>query len=154
MLVYERGLYSPPYTSTDSRYQSGYFQDSWTFGRFTLKPGVRFEQQSLIGNQTHYILSHNWAPRLGLIVDPFNNHKTKIDASFGRFFEHVPADISVRALSSQLSITGSVVCGPRAGPAAELVAQQLRAGRKYRIPGRLRIVYRERRPRNRRAVPG
>lgn len=115
VLEYTRGLYSPPYTSTDGRYQGGYFQDSWTFGRITLKPGVRLEQQSLIGNQTHYILTHNWAPRVGLIVDPFNNHKTKIDASWGRFFEKVPSDISVRALSSQLSLTGAWYADPGPG---------------------------------------
>jgi hypothetical protein len=115
VLQYLRGLYSPPYTSTDSRYQGGYFQDSWTFGRFTFKPGVRFEQQSLIGDLTHYDLTHNWAPRLGLIIDPFNDHKTKIDASFGRFFEHVPADISVRALSTQLSALGAWYADPGLG---------------------------------------
>ena len=91
VLSMTRGNLLPPYTSTDTRYQGGYFQDSWTFGRFTFKPGVRFEQQSLIGNQTHYILTHNWAPRLGVIIDPFNDHKTKIDASWGRFFEKVPS---------------------------------------------------------------
>jgi len=115
VLQYLRGLYSPPFTSTDARYQGGYFQDSWTFGRFTFKPGVRLEQQSLIGNLTHYDLTHNWAPRLGLIVDPFNDHKTKIDASFGRFFEKVPSDIAVRALSTQLSITGAWYADPGPG---------------------------------------
>ncbi len=115
VLEYERGLYSPPYTPTDERYQSGYFQDSWTFGRFTFKPGVRLEQQSLIGNLTHYVLTHNWAPRVGVIVDPFNDHKTKIDASWGRFFEKVPSDISVRALSSQLSLTGAWYADPGPG---------------------------------------
>ena len=115
VLEYSRGLYSPPYTSTDTRYNSGYIQDSWTFGRFTFKPGVRLEQQSLIGNLTHYDLTHNWAPRLGLIIDPFNDHKSKIDLSFGRFFEKVPSDIAVRALSSQLSLTGAWYADPGPG---------------------------------------
>lgn len=117
VLEYTRGLYSPPYTSTDTRYDSGYIQDSWTFGRFTFKPGLRLEQQSLIGNLTHYDLTHNWAPRLGLIIDPFNDHKSKIDLSFGRFFEKVPSDIAVRALSSQLSLTGAWYADP--GPGAQ-----------------------------------
>ncbi len=43
----------------------------------------------MLGNQQSYVFGHNWAPRLGLIVDPFNNHKTKIDASFGRFYEKI-----------------------------------------------------------------
>jgi hypothetical protein len=115
VLNFTRGNYSSPVVATDTRYQGGYFQDAWTFGRFTFKPGVRLEQQSLIGVNSHYDLTHNWAPRLGLIVDPFNDHKTKIYASYGRFFEKVPLDISVRALSLQTSITGALYADPGQG---------------------------------------
>ena len=45
VLKFTRGNYSPPNVATDTRYNSGYFQDSWTFGRVTIKPGIRFEQQ-------------------------------------------------------------------------------------------------------------
>ncbi len=117
VLDFTRGNYSSPVIATDTRYQGGYIQDSWTFGRFTFKPGVRFEQQSLIGISSHYDLTHNWAPRLGLIVDPFNDHKTKIYASYGRFFEKVPLDIAVRALSLETSITGALYQDP--GPGAQ-----------------------------------
>lgn len=115
VLNFDRGNYSSPIVATDTRYQAGYFQDAWTFGRFTFKPGVRFEQQSLIGVSSHYTLTHNWAPRLGLIIDPFNDHKTKIDMSYGRFFEKVPLDIAVRALSLELSITGALYADPGPG---------------------------------------
>jgi hypothetical protein len=115
VLNFDRGNYSSPIVATDTRYQAGYFQDAWTFGRFTFKPGVRFEQQSLIGIDSHYTLTHNWAPRLGLIIDPFNDHKTKIDMSYGRFFEKVPLDIAVRALSTELSITGALYADPGPG---------------------------------------
>jgi hypothetical protein len=115
VLNFTRGLYSSPVVSTDTRYQSGYVQDAWTFGRFTFKPGLRFEQQSLIGVSSHYVFTHNWAPRLGFIVDPFNDHKTKIYASYGRFFEKVPLDIAVRALSLQLSLTGALYQDPGPG---------------------------------------
>ncbi len=115
VLVFTRGNYSPPTVATDTRYNSGYFQDSWTFGRFTIKPGVRFEQQNLIGVNNHYDLTHNWAPRIGFIVDPFNDRKTKVYATYGRFFEKVPLDIAVRSLSDETSITGALYADPGLG---------------------------------------
>jgi len=115
VLVDERGNYSPPNVVTDTRYQSGYFQDSWTFGRVTIKPGIRFEQQSLIGLNNHYDLTHNWAPRIGFIADPFNDRKTKVFATWGRFFEKVPLDIAVRSLSDELSVIGAQYTDPGLG---------------------------------------
>ncbi len=117
VLVFARGNYSPPNVATDTRYNSGYFQDSWTFGRLTIKPGVRFEQQSLIGVNNHYDLTHNWAPRIGFVLDPFNDRKTKVYATWGRFFEKVPLDIAVRSLSDETSITGALYADP--GPGAQ-----------------------------------
>ena len=107
VLKVTRGYYSSPAVATDTRYQAGFIQDSWTFGRFTFKPGLRFEQQKLEGNAESYTFGHNWAPRIGLIVDPFNNRKTKLDFSIGRFYEHVPLDIAVRELAVETELTGA-----------------------------------------------
>jgi hypothetical protein len=115
VLVFTRGNYSPPTVATDTRYNSGYFQDSWTFGRLTIKPGIRFEQQELIGLDNHYTFAHNWAPRIGFVLDPFNDRKTKIYATWGRFFEKVPLDIAVRSLSDETSITGALYADPGPG---------------------------------------
>jgi hypothetical protein len=115
ILKVTRGNYSRPAVSTDTRYHSGYIQDSWTFGRITFKPGLRFEQQGLIGVQEKYTFAHNWAPRLGIIVDPFNDRKTKIYASYGRFYEKVPLDIAVRSLSVETSVSGFWYADPGAG---------------------------------------
>ncbi len=117
VLNFTRGNYSPPTVATDTRYNSGYFQDSWTFGRLTIKPGIRFEQQQLIGLDNAYTFAHNWAPRIGFIVDPFNDRKTKIYGTWGRFFEKVPLDIAVRSLSDETSITGALYADP--GPGAQ-----------------------------------
>ena len=115
VLQFTRGNYSSPVVATDTRYNAGYIQDSWTFGRFTFQPGLRFEQQKLIGLQENYSFAHNWAPRLGFIVDPFNDRKTKIYASYGRFFEKVPLDIAVRSLSVETSLTGAWYADPGPG---------------------------------------
>jgi hypothetical protein len=122
VLNFTRGNYSSPIVATDTRYNSGYIQDSWTFGRFTLKPGLRFEQQSLIGVNNHYDLTHNWAPRIGFIVDPFNDRKTKIFGTWGRFYEKVPLDIAVRSLSDETSITGALYADPGPGNQPNLSA--------------------------------
>jgi hypothetical protein len=109
-----RGVYSSPNIATDTRYHAGYIQDSWTMGRITLKPGLRFEQQALIGNTEHISFAHNWAPRMGIIVDPFNNRRTKVFATIGRFFEKVPQDIAVRSLSIETQVSGAIYKDPGA----------------------------------------
>jgi hypothetical protein len=114
-LVITRGNYSNPAVVAETKYQSGYIQDTWSFGRLTLKPGLRFEQQSMIGNQQTYVFGHNWAPRMGVILDPFNDRKTKIGASWGRFYEKIPLDISVREFSLQQGLTGPEYADPGPG---------------------------------------
>ncbi len=115
VLNFTRGNYSSPVVGTDTRYNSGYFQDSWSFGRLTIKPGIRFEQQQLIGVNNAYTFAHNWAPRIGFVLDPFNDRKTKVYATWGRFFEKVPLDIAVRSLSDETSITGALYADPGPG---------------------------------------
>jgi Carboxypeptidase regulatory-like domain/TonB-dependent Receptor Plug Domain len=115
VLDFTRGNYSSPAVVAETRYQSGYIQDTWSFGRFTIKPGLRFEQQSMIGNQQSYVFGHNWAPRIGVIFDPFNDRKTKIAASWGRFYEKIPLDISVREFSLQQGLTGLLYADPGVG---------------------------------------
>jgi hypothetical protein len=122
ILKITRGNYSSPNISTDTRYHAGFIQDSWSFGRITIKPGLRFEQQGMNGIQSHYEFTHNWAPRIGVIVDPFNDRKTKIDLSWGRFFEKIPLDMAVRALTYETSITGAWYADPGAGNQPNLSA--------------------------------
>lgn len=102
VLELDRGNYSSPNISTDSRYHAGYLQDTWSIGRrITLKPGLRFEQQELLGNDSNYVFGHNWAPRIGVIVDPTGNRHSKFFANWGRFYEKIPQDIAVRSLSQE-----------------------------------------------------
>jgi hypothetical protein len=99
-----RGNYSKPVVVTSTRYHAGFIQDSWTIGRrITIKPGLRFEQQAETGNAFRYVFSHNWAPRIGVIVDPTGNRKSKFFANWGRFYEKIPLDIAVRSFSFETS---------------------------------------------------
>jgi hypothetical protein len=105
----DRGNYSSPIISTDSRYHAGYIEDTWSIGRrITLKPGLRFEQQELLGNDAKYVFGHNWGPRIGVIVDPTGNRHSKFFANWGRFFEKIPQDIAVRSLSQETGFSGFV----------------------------------------------
>jgi len=114
-----RGNYSDPSVNTLTRYHAGFIQDSWTIGRrLTIKPGLRFEQQAMAGTSSRYVFAHNWAPRIGLIFDPTGNRKTKFFANWGRFYEKVPSDISVRSFSFEDSVRGMLYKdpGPNAAP--------------------------------------
>ncbi|HYM11343.1 MAG TPA: carboxypeptidase regulatory-like domain-containing protein [Bryobacterales bacterium] len=107
VLQVNRGNYSNPVTSTLTRYHAAFLQDSWTIGRrLTVRPGLRWEQQAMSGRQLRYVFGGNWAPRIGVIFDPTGHRRSKFFANWGRFFEKIPSDISVRAFSYESSIRG------------------------------------------------
>jgi hypothetical protein len=97
-----RGNFSDPAVETTTDYHSAFAQDAWQINRFiTAKLGVRWEQQKLFGNLNSYTFAANWAPRLGFIIDPTGSRKTKLFANWGRFFEKIPQDLAVRAMSEE-----------------------------------------------------
>jgi hypothetical protein len=116
-----RGNYSNPSVDTLTRYHAGFVQDSWNIGRrITIKPGLRFEQQAMAGTFSRYVFAHNWAPRMGVIVDPTGNRKSKFFANWGRFYEKVPSDISVRSFSFESSDRGMLYNDPGPGQPPDL----------------------------------
>lgn len=118
-----RGNYSNPVIVTSTRYHAGFIEDSWTLGRrITIKPGLRFEQQAETGNAFRYAFAHNWAPRIGVIVDPTGNRKSKFFANWGRFYEKIPLDIAVRSFSFETSVNGEVYKDTGAGNPPDLSA--------------------------------
>ena len=131
-----RGNYSSPTIVTLTTYNSGFVQDSWTIGRkLTIKPGIRFEQQSMAGTSSHYVFSHNWAPRIGVLYDPSGNRKSKLFANWGRFYEKVPSDISVRAFSFESAAIGELYKDPGAGAAPVLSTANYIPGGKITLQG-------------------
>ena len=114
-----RGNYSSPNIATITTYNAGFIQDSWVIGKkLTVKPGLRFEQQAMAGGAIRYVFAHNWAPRVGVIFDPAGNRKQKLFANWGRFYEKIPSDISVRSFSFESSVRGVLYKDPGAGNAA------------------------------------
>jgi len=91
--------------STRQDYVSFFAQDIWRFHRFTFRPGVRYEQQKLIGNLANYTFKGNWAPRLGVTFDPTGQGRMKVFANYGRFFAKIPNDLAARALSADAGVS-------------------------------------------------
>jgi hypothetical protein len=97
-------IYNTPQTSRSEMNadQGIYAQDSWTVGRFTINPGVRFEHfnSSIVGLSAgggRFVPARtfsdvpdvpNWntvSPRLGFAWDVQGNGKTAVKAGFGKY---------------------------------------------------------------------
>ena len=79
-----------------------YLQDKWTvLPNLTVSAGVRWDNQKIIdANQVQQInLKNDWAPRVGVIWDPTKDHKSRVFASYGRFYEQIPMDLVIRSFS-------------------------------------------------------
>jgi hypothetical protein len=106
----DRGEYGPPTFNTRSNYNAFYGQDVWRVNKYiTANLGLRNEQERIIGSEQvlKYSFTGQWAPRIGVSVDPLGKGKTKVFYNFGRFFESVPLDEGERSLSSELDFIGA-----------------------------------------------
>ena len=88
--------------ATTQRYTAAFVEDEWKIGNsLTIRPGVRFEQETLSGSIVQdFSLKNNWAPRLGVVWDPSGNGRSRVFANYGRYYARVPNDLAARALSS------------------------------------------------------
>jgi hypothetical protein len=92
--------------STSQTYASLFLQDTWKVSnRLTVKPGIRYERQTLHGNLEDHTWAGNWAPRIGAIWDPSGTGRFKVFGDYGRYFAKVPNDLAARALSADAGVT-------------------------------------------------
>ena len=125
-----RGEFGTPVFATYNNYHAYYGQDTWRVNKhITAILGLRGEQERIVGNpgtsgkRVAYSFTDQWAPRIGVTVDPTGKGKTKAFYNFGRFFEYLPLDLAERSLSSEKDFTGArfapefvtQVGGPRNG---------------------------------------
>jgi hypothetical protein len=73
--------------------------------RLTIRPGIRYEQQNLVGNLEEFQWDGNWAPRIGITFDPTGQGRSKLYGNWGRFFAKIPNDLAARALSADAGVT-------------------------------------------------
>ncbi|HYV13619.1 MAG TPA: carboxypeptidase regulatory-like domain-containing protein [Pyrinomonadaceae bacterium] len=110
-----RGEFGPPTFDTRANYNAGYIQDTWRLNKYvTGLVGLRMEQERLIGspnsvtgNRYAYSFTDQFAPRLGVAVDPTGGGNIKLYYNFGRFFEFLPLDAAERSLSQELDFIGA-----------------------------------------------
>jgi len=97
-----RGRFDKGVTTSTGRYHAAFLNDAWQMGKHvTLNLGVRWEQQRLIGNVVQKVFNDMWSPRIGVVVDPKGDRKSKFYANYGRYAFVLPLDVSVRSLSSE-----------------------------------------------------
>jgi hypothetical protein len=111
-----RAEFGVPSFSTYSNYHAAYAQDTWRFNKYiTGLFGLRWEQERLVGSpalsnnkRIGYTFTDQWAPRLGVTVDPLGHGKTKAFYNYGRFFEFIPLDLAERSLSAEQDWIGAL----------------------------------------------
>jgi hypothetical protein len=144
-----RANYGPAIV-TNQKYLNWFAQDTWSAGRLTFRPGIRWERQQLNGGQAtdpngnglcfegetlvggtanglgpdgvlgtgddgtngglkpttcKFTWTNNWSPRLGVTYDLKGNGKSKLYASWGRFFVKIPNDLAARSLASDAGVS-------------------------------------------------
>jgi hypothetical protein len=82
-----------------------FLQDSYSpekLRNLTVNAGLRLELQKLYGSDGSGIFStDNWAPRVSAVYDPFDDGRSKISASYGRYYESVPLDVAARYFAGE-----------------------------------------------------
>lgn len=117
-----------PSALTTQNYYNFFAQDTWQMGKLTLRPGIRWERQKLVGGDPppnlcsegesrpgandgstpmacSYTWDNLWAPRIGATFDIAGNGKSKVYAAWGRFYAKIPNDLAARAMSADAGIT-------------------------------------------------
>src|SRR4029079_2536195 len=62
---------------------------------------------SVTGDRYSYSFTGQWAPRMGVTVDPTGKGNMKVYYNYGRFFEFLPLDAAERSLSQEIDFTGA-----------------------------------------------
>ena len=102
VLQQTRGRFDAGVTRSTGKYHAAFLNDAWQLGtRVTVNAGVRWEQQRLVGNVVQKLFNDMWSPRIGVVVDPKGNRKSKIYANYGRYAFILPLDAAIRSLSSE-----------------------------------------------------
>ncbi|WP_394838674.1 TonB-dependent receptor [Pendulispora rubella] len=104
-------------TRSNSINVGGFVQETWAIAdKITVNAGIRYDSQFLIGTDGKLFMSfpHQVSPRIGAIFDPTQHGRSKIFASYARYYESVPLNIADRGTgeSHVLSTARGAACDP------------------------------------------
>jgi hypothetical protein len=105
------GIRAPSYAATLSTQNYGvYLQDKWAIlSNLYLNAGVRWELQDmkdLLGRRSVFIYD-NVAPRVSLVYDWTDEGKSRLYASYGWFYQQIPALLNARAFGGLVNVNRS-----------------------------------------------
>ncbi|MES1157458.1 MAG: TonB-dependent receptor, partial [Haliangium ochraceum] len=118
---------SPYYVDTLHSYVKSlsnafFLQDSFSpnhLRNLTVNAGVRLELQKIYDSNGNSAFStDNLAPRLSAIYDPFDDGRSKISVSYGRYYEAVPLDVPARYFAGEQYVTAFGTLDSCAGAAS------------------------------------
>jgi hypothetical protein len=90
--VYQQGFGNPDYPAYTRPLTAFFVQDSWNVtSNFTLNYGMRYTIDSQFYPLNTYY--KDFAPRVSVAWDPFNDHKTVVRAGYGIFYGSIDAQI-------------------------------------------------------------
>jgi hypothetical protein len=106
----------PFYSAPRTRNLSVYVQDAWHIRKgLALNLGLRYEHQRLEDRDGNVPLAvDNWAPRVGVVWDVKRDGRSKLYASFSRYFESIPQLIQFTAFVGSTTVN-SYNFNPAAG---------------------------------------
>ncbi len=120
-LQQNRGTYKGTSVLAKARYQVGYGNDTYKINRYvTANLGLRWEQQHYQGTVLNYLFNDNWSPRLGVNIDPFGDHKSKVFFNYARYQNVLPLDAAIRQLGNEQDDT-SFYYTPKADAAGNAI---------------------------------
>jgi outer membrane receptor protein involved in Fe transport len=148
-----RGRFNPNPGPTQTDDYAVFLQDTLTFAeKWTLKVGVRASQQKIQGSGTYSLQYYyddgartpadstvpavagtykfDWAiaPRLGLTWDTKGDGRSKVYVNAARYYERVPNDLAIRALSNEAGLGTTLYTNWDLTTGSPDITQQTRAG--------------------------